>query len=670
MAQPRCDISSFTINPGVREGDEVITVYVNMPVTFTAIGDLQEIVSHTWFVGDGQVNHDNQFEHTFTVDGIYDVTHTVCDIHGAKFTTLCPVSAYKPYHSGLQLTLEESQIDVCQCTTVYVSLTSSQPGPYDVTLYSDGSSSAPARKPILFWDHLIPQWKFTDLDDNIIDKLTLESQPIKMGDHIVGWHSWGCAKYCDDMPGDVVIKATVDQSQCQTNVPFVDQATLTIQPVAPDTLWILSDGKQDLPSVTWEGATIPYVVVVGAQQCGKRPLHYLCGTVDVNIPGQRPQTLAINHENENCLTTGGFARGVTSVCQATSQTTLTGIATIKYQDTITSVTGKSTEFVVKPAYDENSIRVNNESYDLADKIRQYLPPAVLERGPKFFDEYLQALTGPASDPHALGTALYERIANFTDNHGDVDTQTIDTLKATATKLDVGIDDFSLTFPPELKRLMDMFSVHYSDLWGVRCQCNMTLETMEDAGTEGLPCSICKQQKRSNIGSKIVSPYHYEVSVGDKVVYKRNGSKIYHLYEVTPIYSYDNQQAIDDVNNGPFVLSDISHELFIQPVADNYQFWQYDPTPAGNLLYGSIDWNNPDTLLSPATSLDQWYATGGIVEQIISCHLTSKLGLLDSSCQSPQPSKIDPPPCDGEPIKFWPPVGQPPPSVESTPSTCK
>ena len=263
--------------------------------------------------------------------------------------------------------------------------------------------------------------------------------------------------------------------------------------------------------------------------------------------------------------------------------------------TLSSVllSGVSNTFSVFEFEDKNQIKRINESFNNAQYFKNLALPEVLKNNSILFDEIFAGTvgTGYLSGSEDLGQTIYEKIANFASNHSDVDTCNIEQLLSLAEEVDQPVEDFGGTFPTEIKRLIDIFSIPRAKLWGVKEQKPLFPQSM---GMEYKPTDI--------------------IQAGEKIVVKSK---------------FDNSIKVIDApiqnNQTTYPLSTFLGYGLKQPLFSNYLFYRYDPVYSDKYIENIIDWDAEFTTLSPnASSFESWYGNNGSIETAFRYLLTKNL----------------------------------------------
>lgn len=274
-----------------------------------------------------------------------------------------------------------------------------------------------------------------------------------------------------------------------------------------------------------------------------------------------------------------------------------------YQKYITSsqlsakvITGESTPFNIYPFTNENQIRRVNESFNTAEYLKSLALPEILQNNPTLWDKFFVAAVGNAalSANEDIGQITYERIANFLQNHADIDTCNIDQLLSLAQETLTPAADYSAELPAEIKRMLDIASVSRSKLWGI----------------PDLTPNI-----KSSLGQEL-NPYTHTLTADTKIILRSKLDNTYTLYTVPML----NDQIV-------YPLSSLEGYGFAQPVTINYLFYDFIPAYSGNYIENVIDWNSTlTTLNSTISTFEQWYGENGVLETTFNYLLTKNLFL--------------------------------------------
>ena len=242
--------------------------------------------------------------------------------------------------------------------------------------------------------------------------------------------------------------------------------------------------------------------------------------------------------------------------------------------------------------------------------------------------FLSAIAGDNIHPDEnFGTVVYEKISNFVSNNNDLHTCNVDQLYSLADLINNSFDNFNLTVPPALKREFDLYSAPHERLWGNREKYNTNFNVLTDHTNLGVELTAY------NINTAIIS-------AGQKIVLNDIfNSNFYEVLEVPVVTSYASVTA-RNLNTyfsptATYPLSSYPLSAFFgwgvkTPVRDYYRFYYYNPVFTNIPVNNLIDWNTrteglSTTLSETASSVDEWYKDGGILENIYSYYISKGLG---------------------------------------------
>lgn len=277
-----------------------------------------------------------------------------------------------------------------------------------------------------------------------------------------------------------------------------------------------------------------------------------------------------------------------------------------------TISGLSNYFDINEFGSNFEIRKFNESWDSAQQMRDYALSDHINDKEILFDRYFEAMIGGLSaGEESIGRKSYERIANFVQNHVDIDTCEIDQLYALANELDVPIDNYSLTYPVSLKRLMNIISVSHTRLWGTRCKCNRNFYS------RGGVCSTCGHSHCLNRSTNNLNTNTELVTGGDKIVIRTvHGVENYDLLELPSTVL----SGVTSVNVYPISAAS-SISWLTSSDYNKYYFYRYIPAFCDVQVEGVINWDDSYTTLSENnSSLSSWYDKNQLIDTILNYDL--------------------------------------------------
>jgi len=261
------------------------------------------------------------------------------------------------------------------------------------------------------------------------------------------------------------------------------------------------------------------------------------------------------------------------------------------------------------------IRKHNQDFNMTDQLKSAALSPILKDNSFLFDVFLKSIYGNSANSSDAGTVFYEKTANFLANHNDIDTCEIDSLYNLAEMLDVAVDDYRLSFPAQLRQIMNLLSITHSKLWGVRCRCNASFRSQENCTLSDI-CKICGKCKINNRGEKIEAS-SFTVKEGSPfVIYDKDVDSYFVHYPST----------IDSLSS--YNTSQLTAIGLATPIEDKYDFYNYIPSTNNFLVEGVIDWDNPYTTLNPTLSTyNDWVQNKGIIDNILNFYLYKGLNLI-------------------------------------------
>lgn len=191
-----------------------------------------------------------------------------------------------------------------------------------------------------------------------------------------------------------------------------------------------------------------------------------------------------------------------------------------------SITGCSDEFQLIPRTGVYDFTKVNEDVDFAGILRQYIQQPSLKDKRIFYDEFLNTIFGTTgSSPVSLGKRVFERIANYMDNHSDIDTCTIDALQSLAAMVNYKLSEVNTKLPTEISRLVDMLSINFSKLRGTRTTYQQDFEKYGNWSQDTIGV---------NLGPELLFIFDYDDNKG-----YQTGDYVHHAGEY-----YESKQSVD------------------------------------------------------------------------------------------------------------------------------
>lgn len=291
-----------------------------------------------------------------------------------------------------------------------------------------------------------------------------------------------------------------------------------------------------------------------------------------------------------------------------------------------SLHGVSNDFSIQDFKASYDFRKINEDFDGVNKIRDITLQQNIKRNDILFSKLIAPIAGTYDgDPLQLGTSIYEKIANYVANQGDVDTCNVPQLYSLHQMIDIPIDQYNFSYPSDIKRIMDLLSISLTRLKPTRSKFSKDFKKYNVASSG------------PNIGP-LIDTATYIASAGEEIVVNIKYTTNFEKIELTPIpvEVLDNPLLSASYVDYPlsafplttFPLSAYSGWGLDVPVYNYYFLYHYVAGYDNTQVEGVIDWDNTNTVLDEnIASIDEWYKDGGLVDLIFRYHISNGLGLI-------------------------------------------
>lgn len=294
-----------------------------------------------------------------------------------------------------------------------------------------------------------------------------------------------------------------------------------------------------------------------------------------------------------------------------------------------ALTGETT-LNVYPLSGKYRIAKINENFDPSDTIKSYRGQPQLFEYDKFFDDFIGTIVGVASsEPTVMGKRIYEKIANFLDNHADIDTCNLNAFYSICQELDVNINNYNFTYPGNLQRVIDLLSISRNKLIGFR---NKFSRDFDRRGFTNSSYGI-------NLGAKVDTRTHI-LTAGKFIVARQFFTGLFNQIPITYVSGLSTAPGYSSKYGmlSSYPLSGFSNSWGwgLEPgitgidIEKYYEFFTYIPTFNNIQLEGVIDWNNSyNTVTESMSSSNDWIKDNGIIDTMIDYELRRGLGLFVS-----------------------------------------
>ena len=280
-------------------------------------------------------------------------------------------------------------------------------------------------------------------------------------------------------------------------------------------------------------------------------------------------------------------------------------------------TGSHT-FTVYPSTNDVEFYIENENIDYSQVIKSYRFQSFMHEYDNLFDGIFTSFVGEASSsPTTFGKTIFSKIANFVNNHSDVDLCKIDQIQSFYDLLNEDIDIILPTPPSELKRLYDIFSIKVSKLLGSYEQFSESLNSYTSSAdsrnidfNNPITASTYTVTAYTNFVARQRFNNEFIVIKPQKIATKHVDGSSSGISTSYPLSTYNLYS-----NWGWEIDTTVSGANGLSALYDFYPYTTYDTTSADeNLKHNLIDYDNTYTTISrTASSLSgDWNEDDGII----------------------------------------------------------
>lgn len=439
------------------------------------------------------------------------------------------------------------------------------------------------------------------------------------------------------------------------NPAFVVMKPIQILAPTDFTLSITKDGLQEYDKFEWANFGIPFIIAP-KNKCGTL-VHYASGNLTeltVNskcsylTAGYQVSSLELKNFIECSTDKNGFLKGNIFIMNSALPTTYETVETIDclgysiqnvetrtilYSAQIEAkgyfninginyyLTGTSNTFNIKPFYDYYKLLKKNENRKIVDLMKTLCHDQKIKNS----DGYWRFMNGMYGDSvFDLNVSLLEKVANFSENNDFVDYCHNRKIKTFYHLFNETINDYIIAKTPDsLDRLLNIFSIDYSKLFGHKCSCN-TFFKLDGLRSDDAPCKTCKQMRMVNNLGDMLS-YNYQVTAGVPFLYLYKGE-----LDVNIIYP--------SIQNGlsTYALSALEDHCINQNYKsgcacsggirqfEDFCFYEWNQTPQNNILNNFLLFKNDETAtnIDETISRDEW--ENDVMDEILSLTLFQEM----------------------------------------------
>lgn len=262
----------------------------------------------------------------------------------------------------------------------------------------------------------------------------------------------------------------------------------------------------------------------------------------------------------------------------------------------TPISGISNTFNIDPFVNKYQVKRLNSTFNMAEYLQSLALPENLNNNNIFFKDFLGAVAGDAgsSKYQDIGKTVYEKTANFTDYHGDIDTCGVQQLLSFADETLTPYTDYGTELPVVIKDFLDLASVSKAKLWGLPDEVPLLLQSLD-------------VENQLNTQTAIIT-------AGTQLALRNKFDGKFTVIQVPPMST-----------TLVYPLSEFLGYGLEQPVTVKYDFYNFIPQYTGEFIENQIDWNNSQTTLSRNLStFEDWYGDNGAIENTFNYILTKSI----------------------------------------------
>jgi hypothetical protein len=282
------------------------------------------------------------------------------------------------------------------------------------------------------------------------------------------------------------------------------------------------------------------------------------------------------------------------------------------------VEGMSTYFdILNPT---PTISKVGEEFDYLTQIKSYILQESLFNRITLLDDFIGQILGKDENVYEIGKVIYEKISNFVANNSDIDTCNIQQLLSLAEATGVDTDKFLYSFPPSVRRALDMLSITYKKLIGSPNTYNRNF---------GL--SAYQYFENNNLGRRLYIEKDKFVA-GKPIVTYELFSQNYKLITntIVPNHKFGDMVPLSGVNyDWGWELVTGTREQSGLDLKDYYRFYEFIPNESNKIHENIINYDSKFTTITPKeSSFSDWSKFAGTMDKVLSHALYKGLKMID------------------------------------------
>ena len=274
------------------------------------------------------------------------------------------------------------------------------------------------------------------------------------------------------------------------------------------------------------------------------------------------------------------------------------------------ITGLSTYFdISKP---NPTVVKYGEEFDYLTQLKSYILQEGLSDKKTLLDDFLGQILGKNENVEEIGKVIYEKITNFVANTSDIETCNLQQLMSFADETGTEVNDYLYSYPPSVRRALDMLSISQRKLFGTSNSYN-----------RNFALSAYEYLENNNLGK--------EIHIENGTFIAGNPIVIYELFSEK--YKLITNTIVPNQKSGDIVpLSSINYDWGWELVTgfreqsgaeikDYYKFYEYIPNKILDIRDNIINFDSELTTITPhQSSFDDWSKFGGYMDKILSYSL--------------------------------------------------
>ncbi len=341
-------------------------------------------------------------------------------------------------------------------------------------------------------------------------------------------------------------------------------------------------------------------------------------------------------------------------------------------DSVKLVEGMSTPFTINNSSGVNKVAKINENLDYPKVLHSYAKQPTLNQSEFLFNDFFGTVFGTlSSNPNSIGKKIYEKTSNFVSNNSNVDLCNVSNLFSLASMFNLTVDEYTkesllINYPADMSRLIDIFSIKKSLLFGRRLQAqnNFLNRYNLNANTKSLSNAlkdlIAGKRGGQNLGTELYALSSNNSGVLSSSIVSKKDKYIVARETFSGVFTLV-PTDIKSITTETFSLSDFSSDwgwglslpstyTNVAELSSYYEFYRFNNVVPGKYTANLINWDDKfqttinlrgNTPLSSTympsylssfedTILSNWENKNGVVNQNLTYQLLKGYQLLSAT----------------------------------------